>query len=190
MGVARVRLTRSKTGLWKARKEIPAAIRESYGKREEKTTWPAHVTEGQALAEYMPWRAKIESEIDLHKQRLAGTVRLSRQQAKALAADWYRDMVSADWDEAVKPLDGWGEPDWQGSRENLFAEVYDDETGEVRFVAAPALIGEHDDLLAARQMRVTPESAAMLLDEPGETYLAFFDRLERRAAGNHGVDPH
>jgi len=189
MGVARLSLKRSTTGLWKARKEIPEAIRESYGKREEKTSWPAHLTQEQALAEYLAWRAKIEADIDLHKQRLAGTVQLTRQQAKALAGEWYREMVSGDWEEALKPLDGWGEPDWEATRENLFAEEYDTETGEIRYVAGPELVGALDDLLEARAMRVTADSAAMLLEELGEMYLAFFDRLQRRAAGDHGVDP-
>ncbi|MCX8475412.1 MAG: hypothetical protein MT490_06405 [Sphingomonas sp.] len=189
MGVARLSLKRSTTGLWKARKEIPEAIRESYGKREEKTSWPAHLTQEQALAGYLAWRAKIETDIDLHKQRLAGTVRLTRQQAKALAGEWYREQVSADWEDALKPLDGWGEPDWQATRENLFAEEYDTETGEVRHLAGPELIGARDELLASREMCVTDDSAAMLLNELGELYLALFDRLQRRATGDHGVDP-
>lgn len=187
MGVARVSLKRSKTGLWTARKEIPEAIRQPYGKREEKTSWPAHLTEGQALAEYLPWRAKIESQIDLLKQHLRGTVRLTRQQARALAGDWYREQVSGDWEEALKPLDGWGEPDWQATRENLFAEAYDPETGDVRHVAGPELISARDELLDSREMRVTDDSAAVLLDELGNLYLAFLDRIERHAAGDHGV---
>ena len=96
MGVARVSLKRSKTGLWKGRKEIPEAIREAYGKRDEKRTWPGHLTQEQALAEYLPWRAAIEAEIDLLKQRSAagGLVLLTRQQAKALAGTWYREQAS------------------------------------------------------------------------------------------------
>lgn len=189
MGVARLSLKRSTTGLWKARKEIPEAIRESYGKREEKTSWPAHLTQEQAMAGYLAWRAKIEADIDLHKQRLAGTVRFTRQQAKALAGEWYREQVSADWEDALKPLDAWGEPDWQATRENLFAEEYDTETGNIRYVPGPELIGARDDLLASREMSVTDDSAAMLLDELAEVYLALFDRLQRRAAGDHGADP-
>jgi hypothetical protein len=189
MGVARLSLKRSTTGLWKARKEIPEAIRESFGKREEKTSWPAHLTQEQALAGYLAWRAKIETDIDLHKQRLAGTVRFTRQQARALAGEWYRERVSADWEEAFKPLDGWGEPDWHATRENLFAEEYDAKTGDVRYVPGPELIGARDELLASREMCVTDDSAAMLLEELGEMYLALLNRLQRRGAGDHGADP-
>jgi integrase len=188
MGVARVSLKRSKTGLWKARKEIPEAIRESYGKREEKTSWPAHLTHEQALAEYLPWRAKIESDIDLNKQRLAGTVRLTRKQAQALAGQWYREQVNADWDDALKATDGWAF-DWEATRENLFSEVYDTETGDVRYVAGPELIETRDAFLASREMCVTPDSAAMLLHELGEMYLGLFDRLQRRQAGDLSIDP-
>ena len=36
MGIAMVSLTRNSTGLWAARKAIPADVRTAYGKREEK----------------------------------------------------------------------------------------------------------------------------------------------------------
>ena len=112
MGSARVSLKRSKTGVWRGRKEIPEGIRAAYGKREEKASWPAHLTYEQALSEYLPWRAKIEADIDLHKKKAAGVglLRLTRQQAKALAADWYRaaarddDEVDA-WHGLVVPED-------------------------------------------------------------------------------------
>lgn len=86
MGSARVSLRRSKTGVWQGRKEFPEGIRSAYGKREEKASWPAHLTYEQALSENLPSRAKIESDIDLQKKKAAGVglVRLTRHQAKAL----------------------------------------------------------------------------------------------------------
>lgn len=188
MGVARVSLTRTKTGLWKGRKEIPQAIRSAYGKREEKTTWPAHFTDGQALAAYAAWRAPIEASIDVLKQKLsgAGLVRLTRQQAKALAGDWYRASVSGE-DTTRLSIPGW-ELDWEATRANLFEESYDDETGDMRFVPAPALIDERDELLDERGLRVTDESGALVLEELSQLYLAYIDRLKRREAGDHGID--
>lgn len=190
MGVARVSLKRSKTGLWKGRKEIPEAIRAAYGKREEKSTWPAHLTEAQALAEYMQWRSKIESDIDLHKQKLsgAGLVSLTRQQAKSLAGVWYRETVNAEGEIDLSAPDS-SVVDWEATRSNLFDEVYDDETGDVRLVPGLPLIDERDDMLRSRDMKVTGESAAMLLEELGQLHLAYFDRLQRREAGDTSPDP-
>lgn len=188
MGVARVSLKRTKTGLWKGRKEIPQAIRSAYGKREEKTTWPAHFTEGQALAAYAAWRSPIEARIDVLKQKLSGMglVRLTRQQAKALAADWYRAAVGGEG-EIDSPLHGW-ELDAETTRANLFAESHDDETGDLRLIPAPALIDERDALLSERGLKVTDESGAFVLEELSQLYLAYIDRLKRRELGDSSID--
>lgn len=190
MGVARVSLTRTKTGLWKGRKEIPQAIRSAYGKREEKTTWPAHYTEGQALAEYTAWRAPIEAQIDLLKQKHAGTglVRLTRQQAKALAGAWYRESVNASGGIDLTAPDG-STPDWEATRALLFDEVYDNESTETHLVPGLILIDERDELLSARRLAVTDDSAALLLTELAALYLAFLDRLQRQEAGDNRIDP-
>jgi len=190
MGVARVSLTRTKTGLWKGRKEIPQAIRSAYGKREEKTTWPAHYTDGQALAAYAAWRAPIEAQIDLLKQKLAGTglVRLTRQQARALAGEWYRETVNAAGDLDLTASGG-STVDWEATRALLFDEVYDSETTETHLVPGLTLIDERDELLSARGLVVTDDSAALLLAELAELNVAFFDRLQRREAGDNGMDP-
>ncbi len=188
MGSARVSLKRSKTGVWQGRKEIPEGIRAAYGKREEKASWPAHLTYEQALSEYLPWRATIEGDIDLHKKKAAGfgLVRLTRQQAKALAADWYRAVARGDDDSLALP--GW-HVDWQGTRDNLFGEQYDPETGDYRLVPGPILIDERDELLVGKGLSVTDDSAAMLLEELAELYLAYLDRLQRRDAGDRSIDP-
>ncbi|MCJ8158654.1 tyrosine-type recombinase/integrase [Sphingomonas sp. LaA6.9] len=190
MGIARVSLKRSKTGIWQGRKEIPEGIRPAYGKREEKCTWPAHLTDAQALAEYLQWRAKIESEIDLHKQKLsgAGLVRLTRQQAKALAGVWYRDAVNGEGEIDLTAPDG-SQVDWEATRALLFDEVYDTETTEVRLVPGLQLIDARDELLRSRDLKVTDDSAAMLLEELGQLHLAYFDRLQRREAGDTRPDP-
>jgi len=187
MGSARVSLKRSKTGVWRGRKEIPEGIRAAYGKREEKASWPAHLTYEQALSEYLPWRAKIEGDIDLHKKKATGVglVRLTRQQAKALAADWYR--AAAREDDLSLALPGW-DVDWQSTRDNLFGEQYDPKTGDYRLVPGPILIDERDELLVGKGLNVTDDSAAMLLEELVEIYLAYIDRLQRRDAGDRSID--
>lgn len=188
MGIARVGLKRSKTGLWQGRKEIPEGIRAAYGKREEKASWPAHLTYEQALSEYLTWRGSIEADIDLHKKKIAGVglVRLTRQQAKALVADWYR--AAAREDDVSLALPGW-DVDWQGMRDNLFGEQYDPETGGYRLVPGPILIDERNELLVDKGLNVTDDSAAMLLAELAEMYLAYIDRLQRRDAGDRSIDP-
>ncbi|ODT00312.1 MAG: hypothetical protein ABS49_05625 [Erythrobacter sp. SCN 62-14] len=63
MAFVMVGLKRSKTGRWAARKEIPADVRTAYGKREEKKSWPAELTAGQAKAELASWLIPIEERI-------------------------------------------------------------------------------------------------------------------------------
>jgi len=75
MGIAMVSLTRTKSGLWKARKAIPADVREAYGKREEKKTWPAELAAGQAKAELATWLTPIEERIGMLRASAAQTPR-------------------------------------------------------------------------------------------------------------------
>lgn len=96
-------------------------------------------------------------------------------------------MVTGE-DDAPLARQGWG-MDWETTRANLFGEEYDSATGDVGFVPGPVLIDERDALLSARDMRVTDEGGALLLDDLGQLYLAYIDRLQRRDGGDFGPDP-
>ena len=86
MAFAMVGLRRTKTGLWTARKEIPADVRQAYGKREEKKSWPAELTREQAKAELAAWLGPVEGRIALLRaSRPQQPVTLSQRQCRAVA---------------------------------------------------------------------------------------------------------
>ena len=100
MAFAMVGLKRSKTGLWTARKEIPGDVRAAYGKREEKKSWPADLTAGQAKAELAAWPIPIEERIAAQRAMAGQTpVTLTKRHARALAGEWYRAKVAQHEDE-------------------------------------------------------------------------------------------
>ena len=60
MGLRMPSLKRTQTGLWTARKEIPADVRGAIGKRENKSTWPARLSQAEARAEFGVWLTNLE----------------------------------------------------------------------------------------------------------------------------------
>lgn len=183
MGIAMVALTRSKSGLWAARKAIPADVRSAYGKREEKKTWPASLSQGQAKAEFAAWLTAIEDRIAMLRAMADQTpVTLSKRQARALAGEWYKAKKAQYEENPGRPVD------WWFSREELEPDDPEDrEEGRIRPTAW--LITERDALLLAKGLRLTPSSADALLQEMGDLWLELCALMERRARGDYGPDP-
>lgn len=183
MGIAMVALTRNKSGLWAARKAIPADVRTAYGKREEKKTWPAALSQAQAKAEYAAWLTAIEDRIAMLRAMADQTpVTLSKRQARALAGEWYKAKVAQHED------DPGHEANWWFSREELEPDDPEErEAGRVRPTAW--LITERDALLQAKGLRLTAGSGDDLLQEMGDLWLSLCDLMERRAQGDYGKDP-
>lgn len=183
MGIAMVALTRNNSGQWAARKAIPADIRTAYGKREEKKTWPAALSQGQAKAEFAAWLTAIEDRIGMLRA-MAGQapVILSKRQARALAGEWYKAKKTEYEDNPGRAVD------WWFSREELEPDDPEErEEGRIRPTAW--LITERDALLQARGLRVADGSGDALLQEMGDLWLSLCDLMERRAQGDYGKDP-
>jgi hypothetical protein len=72
-----------------ARKVIPEDMREVFGKREAKRTWPATLSEPEAKAAYGEWLKETESRIAAAR---LGRVSLSDAEVSAIAAKWYREQ--------------------------------------------------------------------------------------------------
>lgn len=144
MGIAMVSLSCNSTGLWAARKAIPADVRGAYGKREEKKTWSAALSQVQAKAEFTAWLTKIEDRIAMLWAMADQTpVTLSKRQARALAGEWYKDKVAEHED------DPGHEANWWFSRDEL--EPDDPEEREAGLIRPTAwLIKERDALLLAK----------------------------------------
>lgn len=183
MAFAMVGLKRTKTGLWSARKEIPADVRESYGKREEKRTWPSELSQGQAKAELAAWLLPIEERIALLRSSATQKpIALSRRQSRALAGEWYRGQV-AKYEDDPRSADNW----WLNRQEVEPEDPTDREEGRIK--PTSWLIAEKDTLLADRGLIVTASSADALLQDMGDLWISLCDLMERRAVGDYGPDP-
>lgn len=183
MGFAMVSLRRTRTGLWTARKVVPADIRASYGKREEKRTWPANLSAGQAKAELAQWLVPIEERIATLRALAAQTpLSLSKRHSRALAAEWYRAQVARHEDDPGQAEDWWSsrhelEPDNQEERER----------GRIK--PTTWLLEECDRLLQEKGLRLNTHSADSLLQEMGDLWVSLCDLMERRANGDYRPDP-
>ena len=183
MAFAMVGLRRTKTGLWTARKEIPADIRQAYGKREEKKSWPAELTREQAKAELAAWLGPVEERIALLRaSRTQQSVTLSQRQCRALAGEWYRAQVAKYEDNPGRA------EDWWFSREEL--EPMDPEDREAGLVQPTTwLTEEREQLLRERGLRLSVGSAEALLQQMGDLWFSLARLMERRAQGDYGPDP-
>ena len=183
MGIAMVALTRNNSGLWTARKAIPADVRKAYGKREEKKTWPAALSQVQAKAEFAAWLTAIEDRIAMLRATADQTpVTLSQRQSRALAGEWYKTKKAQYEDNPGR------EVDWWFSRDELEPDDPEErEAGRIR--PTGWLIEERDALLLAKGLRLTPSSGDALLQDMGDLWLSLCDLMERRAQGDYGADP-
>jgi len=186
MAFVMVGLKRSKTGRWAARKEIPADVRTAYGKREEKKSWPAELTAGQAKAELASWLFPIEERIAaLRSSQTQVLLTLSQRQTIALAGEWYRAKV-AHYEENPGTVEG-----WIASAEEVQLVSLDpdgDPNGPVVFrVAADSfLVAERGALLFEKGLSLARASAEALLQEMCRLWLQLCALMERRAQVEYG----
>lgn len=188
MRCAVVSLARKKSGKWYARKAIPADVRETYGKREEKQSWPATLTEGQAKAELAAWLAPIEDRIAALRAHLTfTTVTLTRRQSLKLAGEWYRAKVEAEESRFTEAPGVW---DWDADVIAILPE--DDPEGVTEgqpLRPLPFIVEERDRLVVALGLRLDARSAEQLLQDMLRLYLDFLQLMQRRVAGDFGPDP-
>lgn len=172
MAFAMVGLKRSRTGLWTARKEIPADVRAAYGKREEKKSWPAVLTAGQAKAELAAWLIPIEERIAALRAMVGqAPLRLSPRQARALAGEWYK-ALAAQHDENPGTVEGW--------EDTAIEPLIDPDSG----AKLPFLVAQRDAFLADRSLHVDASSAAALLEQMEDLWPDLCRLMQRRAQGD------
>lgn len=194
MAVRMAKLERTSSGTWKSRKVIPADVRDAYGKREEKPTWPATLTSSEARAAFGEWLGRVEQRIaDLRQLQKAGSVTLSEKQVRALAGRWYHSLVAEYGD---NPGDALG---WEMAQEAVQPD--DDEESWRRYMAGDErpdvrplkptkqIIEERDRLLEKERLKVDPGTAERLLRDMLDLYWRFCDLMIRRAHGDYGDDP-
>jgi integrase len=194
MAVRMVALKRTQRGLWTARKAIPADVREAYGKREEKRTWPATLGLSEAKSAYATWLAGIESRIENFRKQASGeTVTLTHRETLALAGSWYAAAVAR---HENAPGDRLG---WQLSLDDLEPEdtpvtyrAYErgafDPDEPVRWRRQPFLVADVDELLLSRGLVADATSREALIEQVHEAHRDLCRLMLRRCDGDYGPD--
>lgn len=186
MAISMAKLTRTPTGLWTSRKVIPADVRTAYGKREEKPTWPATLTQGQARAEFGAWLIAVEERIAALRSTSddGPSVDLTERQSRALAGRWYGQLKVEYGDD---PGDEIG---WEVQREELYP-LDEDRLGansnapfEGPWRITPYLRKEASRLLEAESLRVSEKAEERLQQDMADLFISFCDLMSRRARGD------
>lgn len=151
MRIAMVSLIRTKSGRWAARKVIPADVRDAYGKREEKKTWPASLSAGQAKDELAAWLGPIEGRIALLRAAVASQpVCFTKRQCHALAGEWYRAKVDADEAAFTDSAGFW---DWDADLAAILPDAeHSDEVAPLRPIAP--IVQARDQLLLEKGLQL------------------------------------
>lgn len=110
MAIRMASLKRSPSGSWSTRKVIPEDVRATYGKREDKITWPASLTHAEVRPLYAAWLLEVENKISslrasklplAHSHVTSHTntpVALSHSQQLNLRAGWEAWLHKLFWD--------------------------------------------------------------------------------------------
>ena len=176
MGLRMPTLKRTRAGLWTARKEIPADVRGFIGKREDKPTWPAHLSQAAAKAEFGTWLSSLEERIEaVRRHSMAPAERFSHRWVLELVANWYRAQVAEFEDDPGSPI-GWDE--W---RQTLV------DADQVSRTAKKVEV-EVQEVLVAPGLNITPESQAAITEELTNAFVAFSNLMRRRAEGDCSTD--
>lgn len=189
MALRMAKLNRTPTGLWTSRKAIPADVRAAYGKREEKPTWPASLTHGQARAEFGAWLTSVEERIAALRSVTTDGPRvlLTERQSRALAGKWYQQLKDEYGD---NPGDEIG---WEVQREQLYpaddtVAAFDDVPFEGPWRITPYLKEEARCLLEVERLQVTERSEERLLQDMADLFISLCDLMMRRSRGDYGRD--
>lgn len=194
MTIRMAKLERTSSGTWRSRKVIPADVREAYGKREEKPTWPATLTSVEARAAFGEWLGRVEKRIaNLRQLQRAETITLSEKQIRALAGRWYHALVAEHGDNPGDPV-GWEmaqeaiQPDEDADSWARYM-AGDQSPDERPLKSTKQMIEERDRLLEEQRLRVDAGTADRLLRDMLDLYWRFCDLMIRRARGDYGGDP-
>jgi len=137
-------LTQDSKGNYRARKRLPDDIRQAYGdlygaRFEAKFSAPDGTKRQDAERQFNEWQAEVNTRIEVIRvQRNGEGMPLSRQQARALAGEWY------DWFLARHSS---GNEDW-GRALNKVQDAMQAAVGEKRWAAShPNELWEQDEEL-------------------------------------------
>jgi hypothetical protein len=202
-----VSLSQDSKGNYRARKRLPDDVREEYGRRykahhEAKFSRPASVGPQVAKREFREWDAEVTARIEaIRAERKGEGIKLTRQQARALAGDWYHWFIARhpatdleQWDavrervhEALREAVGDGE--WERSDPDELDKLWQDDA-KLRRAVYPVLadVGETAQFLAMKRLTLNAEGRESFLYWLYDDLAAVLKKLERLAKGDYGDD--
>jgi integrase len=197
------RMARTKSGSFKARKAIPADIRNEYARlygkrREELFRAPPDISPSRAKALRAAWEEEIETRIEtLRAQKRGDGHDLTQRQAVALAGEWYRWFTgqhednpgnASVWDKLCDIL--W-EPVIDVAGEPATGAI-DLEGAEVQSEIYPLLADEAKtaQFLASKGEALTPAARTRFLGAVLEQWCQATKLLSRYAADDYSPDQH
>lgn len=188
MALRMANLTRTSSGLWTSRKVIPEDVRASYGKREDKPTWPASLTQREAMVAFTSWLHEVESRIEsLRRVATAKTTSLNSREISALVGQWYGQLLLRFEDDPGSPL-SW-ECDLEATEPDSVGSSSEPSPEDVRWTPIAFVQDQLEDLLLARALVVTSATRQELLQAMLSAYRAFCRLMLRRSNGDYGADP-
>jgi hypothetical protein len=213
------RMARAKSGAFKARKAIPADVRNDYAalygrRREELFRAPPDCTPSQAKALHAAWLEDVENRIETLRAKKRGEGHdLTQRDALALAGEWYRWLVGQHEDnpgsQRAIPAPLPGQPDAQHVTDNWAAAQWavvdeleaavggpplaiDWTAPEARKAWQPILAdrAQADQFLTGKGELLTPAARDTFLDAVLSEFLTATSLLSRRAGGDYSEDQH
>jgi len=196
-------LSQDSKGNYRARKRLPDDVRDEYGRLygqrfEAKFFAPASTKPHEAKRLFGEWLSEVEGRIaNIRAQRTGEGVSLTREQARALAGDWYgwflarhassdldpqwaRDQVQDAMRAAV------GETRWEANDPD---ELWEQEE-ELRSAVRPVLadVGETAQFLATKSLVLNNAARDLFLDFFYWDLAAALKRLIANAKGDYSPD--
>jgi hypothetical protein len=196
-----VRLRQDSRGNYSTRKRLPDDVREDYGRLEAKFFARASLGKQIAQQQFHQWANEVEQRIEVIRKAQRGEgIELDREQAAALAGEWYLWFVTKYENEDADP-EAYEEALWdiiEAMREFAPEEVREQPLMDMRWArdpkvrqgvrAAVADFGHTAQFLASRGLALTHKAHALFLDRVLDNYLAALSRLEGRARGDYEPD--
>jgi hypothetical protein len=199
-----VELRRDRYGNYIARKRLPDDVRDEYGRRygaryEAKFFAHASVGPNAAKQKFREWDAEVTARIDaIRAERKGEGITLTRQQARALAGEWYHWFIARHptsdhqkWDAIRNQVhdslrEAVGDAEWERSDPD---ELWHQDA-KLRRVVYPVLadVGETAQFLAMKRLTLNVEGRESFLYWLYDDLAAVLARLRRLAEGDYGDD--
>jgi integrase len=201
-----VTLRQDSRGNYSARKRLPDDVREEYGRlyrAHHEAKFSARASLGKLIAQqkFHQWATEVEQRIEaIRKAQRGEGIDLDREQAAALAGEWYLWFVAKYEKEDADP-EAYEEALWDiidAMREFAPEEVREQPLRDMRWARDPEVregvravvadLGHTAQFLASRGLVLTNKAHALFLNRVLDNYEQALLRLERRARGDYSLD--